>query len=381
MISPTDNLTRETYENIFSNWLGIIKRRECGSIIHLPKRDQLYRVHAFLEKKPQKYQFILLDITAHPIEDAPDLEKYIESQVKPGFKQIVLFVLDADKLIDEKISLISALNNLYHEFLTLSILYFFGNNITYPHLAKKLSGYTTIYQNIFVFPYLENKDSNHFVHYLEKKLSVAIPETVIKKIVEACGGIPWLIKEACRYYSMTKDVRHIFDHEEMRVKIRILIDEFTSDEKKVLEKIIRQNYAFNLEEKPIVTYLLKTNTLVKKRRRYYFCSRLLEDYLKLELKEKLKIETVNNHDLIINDVAMNHYFSKRERGLLIHMINKKGEVIERDSAAGIIWKENQDSYTDWALDQFILRLRKKMLSLGFEKGFIKTVKNRGFIIS
>lgn len=391
MISLTQNLTPETYEKIFSEWLGIINSRECGSIIHFPKRDQLYRVHAFLQSKeiqkkylkaPQEFQCILLDLTAEPIEDSSELEKFIKSQIKPKSNQIALFVLDADKLIDEKMSLISSLNNLYHRFPTLSILYFFGKNITYPSLTAKLSSYTTsLYQNIQIFPYLSQKDSYHFVHYLEKKLDTAIPVEVIKKIVGTCGGISWLIKQACRYYSKTKDPKHIFDHEEMRVKIHILANEFMPEEKEVLEKIIKRNFLFNPEEKHIVTYFIKSNTLVKKNEQYYLFSPLLEDYLNEQLSKKLKIEAVNNRDLVINGVAMNNYFSKREKQLLLYLVNNKGEIIDRDSAAKIIWKENQDSYTDWALDQFILRLRKKLLSLGFEKNFIKTVKNRGFIIS
>ncbi len=380
MISLLDNLTKETYERIFSEWLEIIKRRECGSIIHLPKRDQLYRVHAFLQSKyAQEYPCILLDLTAHPIEDSFDLERFVRNQIIPTTKKIVLLVLDADKLIDEKISLVSSLNNLYHQIPTLSILYFFGKNITSLTLAKKLSNYTTFYQNIHIFPYLDKKDSYHFVHYLEKKLDTEIPDTLIEGIVDMCGGIPWLIKEACRYWSKIKDFDHIFDHEEMRIKICMLADEFLIEEKKILEKILKRNFVFSNQEQIVLNYLLKTNTLFKKGHTYYFFSPLLEDCLKKQLTEKLKIEALNAHDLVINGVAMNNYFSIREKRLLLYLINKKGETIERDCVAKIIWK-GQESYSDWALDQFILRLRKKLVSLGFEKNFIKTVKNQGFII-
>lgn len=381
MISLLDNLTPETYERIFSEWLGIIRRRECGSIIHLPKRDQLYRVHAFFQSNPpQGFRYVILDLTAHPIEDSFDLERFIRNQIVPTTKKIVLLVLDADKLIDEKISLVSSLNNQYHQIPTLSILYFFGKNLTSLTLAKKLSNYTTLYQNIHIFPYLDKKDSYHFVHYLEKKLDTDIPDTLIERIVDMCGGIPWLIKEACRYWTKTKDADHIFDHEEMRIKICMLVDEFLIEEKKTLEKVLKQNFVFNHEEQIVLNYLLKTNTLFKRRRKYYFFSPLLENCLKKQLAEKLKIEAFNTHDLVINGVVMNNYFSIREKRLLLYLINKKGEIIERNIVAKIIWKDNQDEYTDWALDQFILRLRKKLLSLGFEKNFIKTVKNQGFVI-
>jgi hypothetical protein len=390
MISLTISLTPETSENTFSNWLGIVKRRENGSIIHLPKRDQLYRIHAFLQSKeilkkylktPENYQFILLDLMALPIEDSNDLEKFVKTQIKPKYKQTVLFVLDADKLIDEKISLISTLNNFYYQIPTLSVLYFFGKNITFPSLSKKLSSYTSLYQNINIFPYLKKEDSCHFVKYLGKKLKVNIPEKLITKIVDTCGGISWLIKEACRDWSKTNDENHIFNHDEMRIKVNILIEEMMVEEKQVLEKIIKHNYSFNFEEKAILKYLLQTNTLIKKNDQYSFNSPLIEDVFKQQLSEKLKIESNNNHDLIINGVAINNYFSKRERKLLIYLMSKKGEVVKREIAGKIIWKDCSNSYADWALDQFILRLRKKLLSLGFEKNFIRTIKNQGYILS
>ncbi len=387
MISLTQNLTPETYEKVFSEWLAIVNRRECGSIIHLPKRDQLYRINAFIQSETilKKYlknygqtQILTLDLTNQLIDDSYELEKFLKTKIKSQSQKIILLVLDADKLIDEKISLISSLNSLYHQIPILSILYFFGNNITYPMLAKRLSSYTTLYQNIQIFPYLTKKDSDYFIRYLENKLSVNLSEKIIKEIIGKCGGIAWLIKEVVRQYSKTKDFKHIFDHDELKTKISILIDQFTVEEKKLLEKIIKKNFVFDFEEQTIVKYLLHSNTLTKINDQLHFYSTLLEDSFREQLSEKLKIEVVNNRDLYINGVVMNNYFSKREKNLLVYFIKNKGLQISRDFIARIIWGE--ESYTDWALDQFMKRLRKKLTSLGFEKNFIRTIKNQGFII-
>src|SRR3989344_9550293 len=137
MMSLTQNLTPETYEKVFSEWLTIVNRRECGSIIHLPKRDQLYRINAFIQSETilKKYlknygqtQILTLDLTNQLIDDSYELDKFLKTKIKSQSQKIILLVLDADKLIDEKISLISSLNSLYHQMPILSILYFFGNN-------------------------------------------------------------------------------------------------------------------------------------------------------------------------------------------------------------------------------------------------------------
>lgn len=384
---PNPNLTPETFEKVFAEWCAIVNRRDCGSIIHLPKRDQLYRINAFIqsEKILRKYlknyeqtQIISLDLTSQPIDDLEELEQFIKTKIEPKSKKIILLVLDADKLIDEKTSLLSSLNSLYHQIPILSILYFFGNNITYPKLAKKLSAYTTLYQNIQIFPYLSKIDSDFFIRYLEKKLSVSLSGKIIKEIIDKCGGIAWLIKEVVRQYSKTKSPKHIFNHDELKTKVSILVNEFTNDEKKVFEKIIKKNFVFNPEEKTIVKYFLLSNTLTKVKGQLCFYSSLLEDCFREQLTEKLQIEVINDRDLYVNGVVMNNYFSKREKKLLIYFVNNKGVPISRDTTSKAIWGE--EFFTDWALDQFMKRLRNKLTSLGFEKNFIKTIKNQGFIL-
>lgn len=381
-------MTPETYEKIFSEWCRIVNRRDCGSIIHLPKRDQPYRINAFIQNEMilKKYlknysqtQIVTLDLDSNSVEDSDDLDKFIKAKIDSKNQIFILLVLDADKLIDEKTHLATSINHLYYQMPTLSILYFFENNITYPNIAKKLSSNTTLYQNTQIFPYLSEKDSDYFIRYLGKNLSVDLPEKIIKEIIYKCGGIAWILKEVVRQYSKTNDSKHIFDHDELKTKVSILIDEFTLEEKKLLEKIIRKNFVFNLEEQSILKYLLLSNTLINASGQLSFSSSLLENYFKTLLSEKLKIEIINERDLYINGVVMNNYFSRREKKSLIYLVNNKGLCISREIISKTIWSE--EAYTDWALDQFMKRLRKKLISLGFEKNFIKTIKNQGFKIN
>lgn len=248
MISTSLSLSEKTKDKLFSEWLGIINRRDSGSILHLAKRDQLYRVNAFLQsqnilkkylKKPHEFQFILLDLTAQPIEDKNELAKFMEKETKPGSKRQVLLVLDADKLLDEKMSLLASIDSLYHARQNLSILYFFRRNITHTSLTKLISPFTSLYQNVLIFPFLAEADSLHFLNYLEKKFEFKLSQQLIKQIIKECGGIPMLIKQAYRYYLKTRDIKNIFTHDEIQLKLQILWEEFDPWEKKILEKIVK----------------------------------------------------------------------------------------------------------------------------------------------
>lgn len=39
---------------------------------------------------------------------------------------------------------------------------------------------------------------------------------------------------------------------------------------------------------------------------------------------------------------------------------------------------NSDDYSDWAIDQFISRFRKKLKQIGVSSGILKTVKGKGY---
>lgn len=67
--------------------------------------------------------------------------------------------------------------------------------------------------------------------------------------------------------------------------------------------------------------------------------------------------------------------SEREFELLSMFVDNYGKVVNRDSVAEVLWKSRSiEKYSDWAIDQTISRLRKKLP----QTISIKTIKGRGF---
>lgn len=368
-------LTEKTITSRFSAWIDMVKRKESGSILNLSNREQLWRIDEFLRHsiiRPLTYiQFLPVNLASLPIEEAEEFETYLSKQTDPKKKSIVLLIFGADRLLDEKQYLLSYLNSLPHRNTNYSILFFFQKNITLSYHLKRLSSFSTLYQNSILYSLYEKPDQEQFVSYLQRKFEFQLPNSIKNKIIEQCGGHLWLLKEAVRYYAKTTDESKLFNHDEMQLRLQIIFNEFDEVEKSVLEKLIQKKTVFLKEEGQIIDYLTKTNWLKVP---------ILEKYIKEQLFHKNKISLNETQQITINSVLVENIFSRHERIVLKYFLKNQNQTIGRQKIASIVWGQHYtDNYTDWALDQFIKRLRNKFISLGVDQNIIKTIKNQGFI--
>lgn len=149
--------------------------------------------------------------------------------------------------------------------------------------------------------------------------------------------------------------------------------------------ILIPSIAFRLEEiisglpenllRGISSYpdLSKFEEFIKK---FYFINNnkvitpLLQTYIKNKYGDKNRL----NEDLI------NSEFSVGENDVLKKLMEFKGKLIVREDLGQIIWGVNwEDQYSEWAIDQIIHRIRKKLnkIKAPYE---ILTKKGAGFIL-
>jgi len=126
-MKPKEAFPKQTYKRLFDPWIKSTESRECLTIVNIPKRDQLYRINDLIIKKfsGKNTQIILIDLKGEIVEDPKDLDILINKKIDKKFKKIALIILDADQLLDEKYSLLSYLDKLYHDRPVLSLIYFF----------------------------------------------------------------------------------------------------------------------------------------------------------------------------------------------------------------------------------------------------------------
>lgn len=383
--------SKETLEKFISQIAQIINQHEGGSILNLARRDQLYRAKQLQENRKifQKYlsskkpiDYFFLDLSTQMVEDEIDLQKYLSENIKDSKNQKVLFILDADKLFDERSLLLGNIDQLQHQIPEISIIYFFQKNITLNKYRQKFSRFTTCYQNVNIFPYYLKEDSKIFITQLEQRFNIKVPDNISDLILDRCGGHFWLIKQAVRQFLKDKNPKNIFTNEDMRFRLKVIIDEFEPEEIALLEKIIKEDFNFSPVEKDVLGFFMKNRLLYKHANEYVFSMPILKDYLSEQLSQKTQLKINERKQILINDVITDGYFSKKERKVICSFIENKNKIMRREEVAKIIWGKNyEDVYTDWALDQIVRRLRIKFIKLGLEKNLIKTIKNQGYLFN
>lgn len=113
---------------------------------------------------------------------------------------------------------------------------------------------------------------------------------------------------------------------------------------------------------------LKNNAMVKD----------IRSLIKGGRKFEFDLETGN---MAVNGVSVRYAFSPREYDVLVLLCENRGDVVDKDKIAEVIWPgEGAESYSDWAITQLIKRLRKKLTDVGVSRDTIKTVHGRGYMM-
>ena len=105
---------------------------------------------------------------------------------------------------------------------------------------------------------------------------------------------------------------------------------------------------------------------------------LLRDYV-VEQKKLTTNLTMKNNILHINDIPLDKLLSRKEYRIFKFFLEHQNELIARDILAEQIWLTNsQEKYSDWAIDQLIARVRKRIneLAIGFFQ--IHSVRGKGY---
>lgn len=382
--------SQHTFEDFIEKICIAVNHEECAAFTNLAKKDQLYRIKQIFSnlktvnkylKQPEKLQLLSLDMISETIEDKFDLENFLKKNINNKFKKTVIFVLEADRLLEERKNLLAHIDSLYHRTKILFI-FFLQKNIRLNRYSKNLSHYSTLYQNLFYFPLLEKKDIKLFLKQMEVRFQIKIDKEIENMIIDNCAGYTWLIEQAVRNYSQNQNKNEMFTNEGMLLRLKILYDEFEEEEKKVLEKILKKDQYFSDEEKLITDYFTKIKLLKINKKYYEITASILADYIDKIITVNTTIWINLKDQIILNNIMIDRVFSQKEKKLLKYFLSNKLRTISREEAAEAFWREKfKELYTDWALDQIIKRLRKKFASLGLHKNLIKTIKNQGYIIS
>ncbi|MFA6518356.1 MAG: helix-turn-helix domain-containing protein [Candidatus Shapirobacteria bacterium] len=127
-------------------------------------------------------------------------------------------------------------------------------------------------------------------------------------------------------------------------------------------------------------YLAKTGVVKIEEGKWKLFSPLFYEWLKKmvgskrpEIEEKLEKLWLGSSDL-------SEELSYQEYEVLKLLWQKQGEVVVRNEVAEVLWpNDTEDKYSDWAIDQVMAKIRKKLGDVG-ENRLIRTIKGKGMML-
>lgn len=378
-----DPLPRNTIKTMYDSWCGAIKRRECFTVVSLPRFDRHYRAAQFVREKTKKFEntsFKVLSLQSLVTEVAAEfLQKLDSLRLTRG--QTVFLVTDAEWLISAAPHLIHVIQAyILNTDRNVSFVWFFERNITSSETQQLFLNAPSFLQNLEYQKLYSDFDMAHFLEHMARMYDYVFHARERERIVRECAGYIWLTTEALRHLHATGTLS--FDHTAMRHRLDSVWEGMSQSEKKVLRSVVLHQPIQRTNSEDL-TYLLHTGLLVKDKQEdsYKLSVPVFEQYLNSLFKED-KLITLDIHgDLIFGSVPVTHYFSKREHSLLKYMLVHLDEVISRDRVGESLWGENwQDAYTDWGLNQAIKRLRDKLQKMSINLS-VSTVKGKGYRVS
>lgn len=238
---------------------------------------------------------------------------------------------------------------------------------------KLIQPFHPLFQNTTHLSTYSNSETLHFLKYRCCQWNYYLEDKALKHIAGQVGGVFLFAKAALRIamkqrYTTESQIKSIFNHPDYIFQIKYLFSRFTSFQQNVLKTIANSE---KLESDVEINNLKQMGIIKKDLQGWQIHSNSLRIFLEDEVQTSRKMK---------KRIENNTVFSTREKRILLKLLNQKGKVVSRDMIAEMIWQEEQDDkYSDWAIDQTLSRIRKKISSSSLFSNFkIVTHKKVGF---
>lgn len=259
-----DPLPIATTQKMFDQWVSIVKRYECGSIICLPRSDRHYRIAQFLsglsKELQNEIQWVSVSFQSFATENWDEFLKRLEENKKLQ-KRIVFLVKDADWLLTAAPHLIPNLQDyVLQPYRKTSFLFFFERNILDKNTAHIVSSFPSLFQNVLIQPLYQQPEILHFILHLEQLYVFSLNMNEREKIWQQTRGYIWLTTEAVRNAHATGKLS--FDHPAMYFRLQAVWEGFNHQEQQLLLAIVR-NSKIPIHSDETCSYLLQTGFIAK----------------------------------------------------------------------------------------------------------------------
>lgn len=274
-------------------------------------------------------------------------------------------------------SLYQAAKGKIHFIFSVSQNIFTENNMqTYGQLWRDIT------MNKIYFPPLSFKDSLVVAKNINKKYQYHLTLKEIELVIKIAGGHPSLIKYCQRSLcgktkrNNAEIIKLFLEDIKILEILQNIWDSMKGQEKETMLEIVNQTKPKNLSS---LEYLKNVGVIIDKNNSLSLFSPLLELFLKNQKRIPKTLSLSKDGQILINGILPEEKISLTEHRLLCAFLTSPRMILSRDKLAETIWPNNSfTKYSDWAIDQHISLLRKKLESMGISSKSIQTIKGHGY---
>jgi DNA-binding winged helix-turn-helix (wHTH) protein len=247
-------------------------------------------------------------------------------------------------------------------------------------------------QNVITISLPQNKDFEYICTFYANQIKVTITENVLMLLKEMTGGHPYLIKTALRaikdmnFDDLTSIRQHLLMNRELRSIAYGIYDKRSAEEKILLKKII-DRVPLNESEIHSLESMSQLGLIIKKDDQFEVSSELFKKVIREENStdssnpqpKELKFD-LETSAIIFNGKNLEEHFTRQEYALLSSLLKTSGALLTKESIGDALWGDNSyEQYSDWAIDQLMSKLRKKLKNLGINAEIV-TLRGRGYLL-
>jgi hypothetical protein len=253
-----------------------------------------------------------------------------------------------------------------------------------------------ILQNVVYIPLLADKDFKYVVDRMSDQFAINLKSKQIKVLKELCGGHPYLVKVCLRVMSNNKDKKLssnglskvLRNYYELQSVSRGILNVRGDKEKSVLRKIAKGKSLSGRDEGELADFMTNLGIIkLLKGKKYKLFGALFKEAVLGSSKGEGEIHEEPGKELnldeesgaiLYNGHTVEEKFTRQEYSVLRMFLEDAGKLKSRDDIGDILWgKESYEKYSDWAIDQLMSKLRRKLVALGVSDRVV-TVRGKGY---
>ncbi|MBI3956156.1 helix-turn-helix domain-containing protein [Candidatus Gottesmanbacteria bacterium] len=237
--------------------------------------------------------------------------------------------------------------------------------------------FRSLFQNIIRPTVYTDEETLHLISYWLNRWQYRLSRQAKDWLARSAGGILLLGKAATRLAVKEKlkreeEIRAIVPtHPDFTVQMRLFLARLTNEQHTILARIANNE---RLHDDGELRHLEAMGFLRQTSSGWEIGSSFIARYLTTPARSTRRLKAA---------VLASKSFSEREKLVVTTLVALHGTPLNRDRLAQIIWGEEEylDKFSDWALDQAMSRIRRKLHTIPKLQALeLVSVKKHGFQI-